>query len=374
MSGARGSVPLYLGFFLLGVVGVLLGPILPELEERWQISHAEAGVLFAAQFGASASGSLLSTVSLRASLTTAYPLMALGLLILATGSWGTAPSALVLVGLGFGLCLPATNLVVAAAHTDRRGAALSTLNMVFGLGAVSCPLLLAVLAGRLPTTRVLWALALALLVAGGLVAARLPVGRSTAPAERARGTIDPTLLVALALTLFFYVGSENAIAGWVITLGDEVGGRRAASSLLLGSLFWGAQVMGRGLAPFVLRRVSEHRLFGLLLALAAVGVLIVLTAATRPILAVGTVVAGLGLSALFPLTASRVSRAPAGRLGSGWVFAFGGLGGAALPWLTGRLSGVTGSLQSAFLVPLIGLALVTAFGSLAAARQVRGET
>ena len=99
----QASKPIYLGFFLLGVVGAILGPLLPDLEARWSITHDEIAVLFLAQFGASSIGAILSTVNLRASLVWSYPLLAAGMAMLATGNWASAPAAMALFGIGFGV-------------------------------------------------------------------------------------------------------------------------------------------------------------------------------------------------------------------------------------------------------------------------------
>jgi fucose permease len=51
---------LHFGFLLVGVVGTLLGPILPMLAARWQVGDAEVSWLFVAQFSGGIIGSALS--------------------------------------------------------------------------------------------------------------------------------------------------------------------------------------------------------------------------------------------------------------------------------------------------------------------------
>jgi fucose permease len=81
---------------------------------------------------------------------------------------------------------------------------------------------------------------------------------------------------------------------------------------------------------------------------------------------------GLGMAPLFPLTVSVLAAATAATRSrtAGWVLGCGGLGGAALPWLTGRLGGGPGALNHGFLVPLAGLAGLAA---LYGVRHVWGE-
>lgn len=352
----------YGGFFLTGMVTVLLGPLIPELETAWKVGHSEAGTLFVAQFSASSVGAVLSSFHLRRSLVGGYALMSVGLFTLTGGGWHLAGIAMALVGAGLGLAIPASNLWTAHTFAARRGAALSVLNLVWGLGAVSCPLLFAVLLGRAPAT-------LALAAMGGvtgLVSILLLLHGS----RRLRSGVVPTepggakagALVPLAAMLFLYVGVENAIGGWLVALADPLGAERSAVSLLIGSGFWGALLAGRLGAPFLLRRVSEAQLYTVSLVVAMVGTLVLSTADSRSGSGVGSVLAGLGLAALYPLTVSLLAArtASTGSRTTGWVFALGGLGGATLPWLTGRVAAVAGSSDRAFWVPFFGLTLLAA--------------
>lgn len=358
----RGTFAVYGGFFLVGVVSVMLGPLIPELRPVWGVSNAQAAWLFFAQFAASAIGSALSSFRLRGSQIGGHALVAAGLVGLAASGWPGAIAAMALIGFGLGLLIPSTNLLVAHRDPERRGAVLATLNMVWGLGAVASPLLFAALLGRLPATWALWALAGA---AGlfSLVSTRTvdPIAGRVAPAARdRRGTSGFLFLVAGML--FLYVGAENAIGGWLVALADEAALQRDAVSMLIGSGFWGALLAGRAAAPLILRRVSEPALYRAALGLGLVGTLVILVAGSRPMIAAGALLAGLGLAPIFPLTVSIVAQrtAASGSRTTGWVFAFGGLGGAVLPWLTGRLSGDAGALARGFWVPLVGLALLAA--------------
>jgi FHS family glucose/mannose:H+ symporter-like MFS transporter len=50
-----------------------------------------------------------------------------------------------MLGFSLGLTNPATNLLVSELNPDRRGAALNLLNLIWGLGAIVCPLLISML-------------------------------------------------------------------------------------------------------------------------------------------------------------------------------------------------------------------------------------
>jgi len=265
--------------------------------------------------------------------------------------------------LGLGLAIPATNITVALMNPDRRGASLSTLNLVWGIGAVSCPLLFAALHGRVPTEAPLWLLAALAALAGVSLARTL--ARPVAPIERGAPTDEAgraslALLLLLACQLFLYVGIENAIGGWLVALSDQLGGARAAVSMLVSSCFWGALLAGRAAAPLLLRRVTEPALHATSLAVGGTGTVILVLADSRLGVAAGALVAGAGLASIFPLTVSLLAAETQSTRSreTGWVFAFGGLGGAILPWLTGQVSGEAGLLRHGYLVPATGLALL----------------
>lgn len=359
--------PLYAGFLLTGVATVLLGPLLPELSREWRIPVDELAPLFVAQFLASALGSFLSSYRQGLSLVLGYLLIGVGLLSLAIAVWPLGLAAVAATGLGLGLAIPATNLRVAHSQPARRGAALSSLNLVWGAGAVACPLLFAVRPRGTSSDAVLVILAVAaglvllfLLRTPGGAGAREDVagatvdGRSSAPAGQAGA------LVVIAAILFLYVGIENAVGGWLVSLADQFQAARTATSLWIGSGFWAALLASRAIAPLLLRRISEPALYGAGIALAGAGLVGLLAGRSQAEVAVASVAVGAGLAPLFPLTVSFLAELTAATRSrsTGWVFALAGTGGAALPWLTARIAGGADRLAAGFVAPMAGLALL----------------
>lgn len=357
----REVLVLYAGFLLTGFATVLLGPLIPALRAEWGADHPELASLFVAQFAASSVGAALSSLHLRRSLLAGYPLIAAGLAGLAHGERPLAWPAMALMGFGLGLVIPATNLVVALRNPGRRGAALSTLNLFWGLGAVGCPLLVAALEGRVGTAAGLWFLAVLAALAGLQLALETSAGRppDTSPAGPSpAGRRHHLALAVLAVVLFLYVGVENAVGGWLIAYTGELGSR--AGALLIGSGFWVALLAGRAATPGALGWLTEAGLYRGCLGLAACGTALLLLAGSPGGAAVGSVLTGLGLAPLFPLTVSLLAAQTEATRSreAGWTFAVAGLGGALLPWLAGQMAGPGGDLRQAFLVPLAALVLI----------------
>ena len=368
-------LPLYAGFLLTGVVTVLLGPLLPDLAREWRLPVEELRALFVVQFLASAVGSFLSSYRLDLSLRLGYLLIAGGLVALSLAGWPLALAPMATVGFGLGLAIPATNLRVAHSQPRRRGAALSSLNMVWGAGAVACPLVFAVRPPGVSSDAVLLVLA----GAAGLVltclawnvrpaaAARFtlgapassPAAEENAPQGGGQGVVLPGLVVIAAI-MFLYVGIENSVGGWLVSLAEQFQAERSATSLWIGSGFWAALLASRAAAPLLLRRVSEPALYTAGVVLAGGGLLGLLLSGSHAGLAVAAVAAGAGLAPLFPLTISflaELTEATRSR-NTGWVFAFAGAGGAVLPWLTGRLAVGADGLAAGFVAPIGGLVLL----------------
>jgi fucose permease len=77
----------------------------------------------------------------------------------------------------------------------------------------------------------------------------------------------------------------------------------------------------------------------------------------------GSVLAGLGLASIFPISVSLLPGWFGGttRRASGPVFSSGNLGGAVFPWFVGVVSATSNSLRLGFFVPLIGVSAMLAF-------------
>jgi FHS family glucose/mannose:H+ symporter-like MFS transporter len=349
------------GFVLTGVVNTFLGPILPVLAARWALSDSRSGYFFATQFAGSIVGVSLSSLLLprrgfRFTIGLSYLLMALGVGALALPQWIYGLLGTLALGLGFGVAIPATNLLISGANQHRRASALSVLNFCWGLGAVSAPaaLYLAARQNRVSTFVVLLSGLLFLSVLGVAITGEAePVSDEKKPASPRQGIPKWRFVVIVGGMFFLYVAIEASVGGWITTLAKRARSDVAGSWVLAPSLFWGGLLAGRGLAPLVLRRMRERSVALCGLALAGAGMcVLVLSFRWQWISAAGFVV-GFGLAAVFPITVALLSHfQQAEKRSAGPMFAMAGLGGSIMPWLVGVVSTWSGSLQAGLLVPL----------------------
>jgi fucose permease len=362
----------YVSFVPIGVATVLLGPMLPILSARWSLNYSQAGRLFPVQYVSSTvavalSGWLVSRWGFRFAIKAGLLLMTAGLVLMMAGPKLLALICIAAYGAGLGLSVPAANLMVAELNPDRRSATLNWLNFCWSAGAVSCPFLVAVAAKNHHVPLLLASVsACSLLLAMGF--ALLP-GHLAESARSANAgpkiipviqrSLHPFLL--LAALFFVYVGTENSFGGWVASYAKSLGNLNPAMALMTPSFFYAALTFGRWLAPFLLH-IDEIKLVraGLLLGCAGSAGLIfshglagVVTSACA---------AGLGLSYVYPITISLLSRefgAASSKIGS-VMFVLSNVGGGLFPWIVGISSNRFGTLKAGLFVPLLGCAAMFA--------------
>lgn len=359
----------YASFVPIGFATVLLGPMLPTLSARWSLDYAQAGALFTAQYVVSTvavalSGVLVARWGYRFAIKAGLLLMSAGVGLLLVGPRVMGIVCIGVYGGGLGLAVPAGNLLVAAVNPGRRSATLNVLNFCWSAGAVACPFLVAAAARSHQVPLLLGAVAgFALLMAIGIGVMPRSIVEPTVnkSAGREAGPATPwtqSALLVLGALFFLYVGVENGFGGWVASYAKSLGNLTPTMAVMTPSFFYASMMLGRWLAPLLLRLTDEIRLvqIGLLVACAGMAGL-VLSHGLRGVVA-SACLAGLGLSCVYPITISLLSKefgADAARLGS-VLFTLSNIGGGLFPWMVGVSSTHFGSLKAGLAVPLIGCA------------------
>jgi FHS family glucose/mannose:H+ symporter-like MFS transporter len=352
-------------FVPIGIVTVLLGPLLPALSARWSLDYAQAGTLFTAQYltstlGVAASGFLVSRWGFRFAINAGLLAMALGVGVLPFASHILGVACIACYGVGMGLSVPAANLLVAEVNPLRRSAALNLLNFSWSVGAVACPFLVAAASQRHRTPLLLEGIAVFMLVviAGiALMPASIVEPAAEIGSDQTAGWAmrsNQSALLLLAALFFLYVGTENAFGGWTASYAKTLPGIPAAWAVMTPSFFYSALLVGRWLAPFILRYMNDVSVARWGLLVACVGMMGLILSQKMAGLAGSTALAGLGLAAVYPITISLLSRefgSAATRVGS-VMFTMANLGGASIPWLVGIFSSRFSDLRIGLAVPL----------------------
>ncbi len=357
----------YVSFFPIGIATVLLGPMLPTLSARWSMNYSQAGALFTAQylgstFAVAISGWMVSRHGYRFAMKAGLLLGGAGTAFLLSGPKTLGILCIAAYGAGLGLAVPAANLLAAEVNPKRRSAALNTLNFCWSVGAVACPFLVGMAVKEHDVRLFLGALGLFMfVVAVGIAAMPSSVVEPAASAgseKKFRIDWKNPAVPALAVLFFIYVGAENAFGGWIATFSKSLGNMSPTLSLTTPSFFYASLMLGRWIAPVLLRNIEEIMMakLGLVLACAGCGGLMLSHGLLGVLLSACT--AGFGLASVYPITIALLSRefgSSASRVGS-LMFTLSNIGGGLLPWISGVTSSRFGSLKAGLAVPLVSSA------------------
>jgi MFS transporter, FHS family, glucose/mannose:H+ symporter len=343
---------LYLGAVLSGSLTVLLGCVLPMISALVHLSDRDAGTLLMVQFAFCASGALLVRSNFQRTLARGYALTALAVLAIYLLPRSLALPSIAAYGLGLGMVMTSNSMIVGRVFPARRGGALSLLNFCWSLGATLSPFLVARVFGRFSVGTM--SVTVALFCAGFVLITLLSrFERVVGDQEPIVASDDPSVgaIAYFGLLAFLYVGIESATGNWMSTYASRISTWNYSRSNLVTGCFWFALLLGRGVAPLVLLRMAEQKLYLLSIFGATAGVCLLVAAHSAWFLFLGAAVTGLSLAPIFPLTLSLFMAKAGQPRNSGWVFASAGFGGAVLSWLTGFVSTSARSLRIGFLVP-----------------------
>ena len=357
-------VLLFAGFVLSGIATVIVGPMLPVFIRRWSLNDSQAGLFSSVQFlaawvGTLASSAIASWRGYRPALVLGYALMGGGLAFLNSDTHILALGATATFGFGYGLLTAGTNLLVAELGGVRSASLVSLLNFMWGVGAMTCPLLIAFALKHNQISFVLLGCAAfgAVMVIGLLFAS---FGADKSPHE-AKGTeaagVGPAFHVTLALaSLFFiYVALENGIGIWAAEFSRRLANGITGLTTLAPTFFYGGLTLGRFSAPLALHHLKERTLVLGALSLAGVGNILLIMSPHLNVAILAVFLAGLGCASVYPIYIAWLARwygARAKKIG-GVLFALASLGGSVGPWLVGSVSQLSGSLRIGLVMPLL---------------------
>jgi len=164
----------------------------------------------------------------------------------------------------------------------------------------------------------------------------------------------------LAVLFALYVGTENSVGGWVASYAKGLRHASGALALMTPSFFYAALLLGRWVAPLVLRTIDDVKVARAGILLACGGIAGLIATGTMSGVMLSASIAGLGLAAVYPITIALLARqfgSEATRVGS-VMFVMAYLGGAVLPWLVGYVSTRSGALKTGLIAPLAAAVLM----------------
>jgi MFS family permease len=356
----------WLAYFMLGYYAYLQsipGPVMPFLRQDLDLSYTLASLHFSAfALGMVIAGLLGDPIAERWGRKRLFWVGALGMGIgglafaLGFSALLTVLGAL-LMGTFGSFTLVMIQSTLADAHGPQRAIALTEANVMAGVGVVIAPLMvglgersgvgwqLAPLMGLLIVAALQWAYRGQSFPARDISHSENAASTTEAPLQRLPSRFWRTLAL-----IFFVVCIEWSLISWAADyLETEVGLSKvnAASAM---SLFFGAFLVGRILGSRLTRYFEPRTLLGVTVATVALGFMPFWMGPFTGLHLAGLVIAGLGVSNLFPMTLSMVSAAVPPALSdraSGRISLTAGTAVLAAPQVLGTLADQIG-LRSAY--------------------------
>ncbi len=338
-------------FFVSGAASQPLGSFIPFLRETYGFSYDLSGVLLSCQSG----GNLLSVMVAgflplwlgrrRAILITAVWMMVAYLIFAAgLGSTPLLVAAFLMTGVARGGNSNFSNTMVSTLPGERAAQGYNLLHGCFAVGALLSPLLLVFFAGRWPGTgwRVMAGLLCLLCVSQLVVYARMPLPAE--PPRKGVAAADHSFLKVKqfwlgSAMLLFYISTEYAIVGWLVTYFQDTGILDASWSQLMNSLLWLVIFIGRMIGAAITGKVSRNKLllvdgFGLCACF-----LVMFFSRTPVPIILGLVGVGLFMATIYPSAFAFGSDCIRGNdLGCSVMIFTGSMGGVVTPFLVGQVA------------------------------------
>ena len=299
-----------LGMLLFGIVMISLGSILPDINNKFQLSEAEIGYLatllpFGILVGSLLFGPSVDWFSYKKILIAGAIFTALGLLGMAVAEVLFLLNISVFcIGLGGGILNGVTNALVSEISEGDPSADLSLLGVFFGVGALGTPVVLGLFKGIFSYENILMALiALIVLILAYFLALKFPVSKETkgVSIQEALKMLGDPFLLLLGFILFFVSGLEGLTNNWTTTYLGDIKNIAAPNALFALSAFVGALTLARLILGKLLRIYQPLTIMIVGTLLALVGYLLLSRNNGYYQLVLAMVAAGFGLAAAFPV-------------------------------------------------------------------------
>lgn len=359
-------IGLYLGFAGTGVGLALPGALLPLLLRRWSLGDARGGLLLFCFFLASTAGALLSRGRMNRSIARGALLTCIGAAWLGFANLGWGFAAIVAYGLGLGIVMTSTSLLISRAFPRERRVEMMRLNLLWAAGACAGPWLAlggqSLRNGNFASRPLHLLLGLAAFFAVFALWVWLALEAATLDAESQTATTDaprrwPLTQIPLALLILVFcaTGVESSTGGWLAAYALRLG-ETAGITIGAATAFWAGLLGSRLLHSLrIVSRVSERVVLPLSAGLAAAGLTILVAWPGPAVSVLAALMVGFGAGPIYPLLLAMVLRHHETPV----IFVLAGMGSAALPLLTGTVSGWTHSLSAGLCVPLAAAAMMT---------------
>ena len=319
MSRRPVTIVIFSGFFLLGMLFILWGILLPDIAKDLRMSELVSGTFFSLfsigmMLGAVIGGKYVIRFDHMPLLAA---LLSINALLLFTISqlhqWQWVLVVAVLIGIVSSTIFTLGHTLIARLYEEKRFTMMGLMDFMFSLGTFAASFFVTVLYGIAENWRLPIQVLAAVMVcvsAYTYIAARSQAKVLKGQPKPERKTlafgavIKQPIFIFMALLSFGYGAVEFGNANWFVSYAQNGIGFTGEQSRNLLACFTAGMVISRLVFPFLLRFVSVHRLIVFMASASLVGVFAIKLMPSLYGIGAGNLFLGLGLGGLFPLMLS----------------------------------------------------------------------
>jgi FHS family glucose/mannose:H+ symporter-like MFS transporter len=362
---------IFIGFFLLGLLIILWGVVLPDLNRDLAMSPAQSGWFFLTMAVGTVTGAYLGGKYVQkfdflllfaglafieaAVLTLVAMVQQSWQLLLGIFCFGLFASVMFTIG----------HTLIARLHADRRAKMMGLMDFMFSLGTLAAPFLVVVMYWSSADWRDSLRLLAALLVVLAVYAYWLTKQHVEVPeaaftgARRSlsyRAVLAQPAFVALAFAMFGYGAVEWGNGNWFVSYANSALAIDTQSARLIFAFFTGGMVISRLVFAWFIPLLGARRLLQILAILMLCGALAIKLLHGETALAISNLLLGLGLGGIYPLLLSSAMDLDPdnGPVLSGLSNIAGSLGCQVVGLGTGLWAQAQGIGTAFWLVPMVG--------------------
>ncbi len=343
----------YYAYMVTGMVVLILGSVMPYLRAEFGMDYDKSGLLLAllaiGNLMASFAGGIISDyIGQKATLLMGSLFLILGFTgFVVTGSANCLYIFSVIAGMGWGVMNSLVNTIVSYI-TSGDTKTMNILHMFFALGAFLSPFAMGIIIRLGFNWRYGIYLIIVLSIIQFFVFLSMPIPLKIDRDGKEGHAKDLSFFSNIQyyifmLILFFYVGVESIINGWLVTyfsdlnILDEVG----AQTVL--SIFWIGLIVGRLITSYLARYLSKENILFISGLGGTLTILLFLALHGQSAIIISMFLSGVFYSTIYPTTVANASSIiKDSGTATGIMLSFGGLGGAILPYLIGVISKESG--------------------------------
>ncbi|MEX1378150.1 MAG: MFS transporter [Eubacteriales bacterium] len=361
--------PSFFTYTLQGMIALSIGLLMPFILDAYSISYSQGGsmiffLLLGGMMSSTAGGMLIGKAGEKFVIIVGALCVLFGYgIFLFVENIKIIYILLFFVGIGTGLFNIALNTLVAFV-SDSDAKKINSLHMFFAVGALLATIIVASISFFNLNWKIFICIIDAMAFATILMFAKMDIHKHKQDKRDHKLDLSffkkPYIYIFLAL-LFFYVGIENAVNGWIVTFLSEskIVSETASNSVL--SVLWLLVIIGRLINRRLKKSITlESRIVVTSIIILLSYVLLITTSSVFVLLA-SVVILGLAMSAFYPnVIANSSEKIKSNSTALGLILSFGGLGGAVIPWINGLVADSKGLQMGMYAVILSIVLLIVA--------------